>query len=267
MKQARKYFLLALVLIVVDQITKLLVKTQMAYDEEINLIGNVVKLHFIENRGAAFGLTIPRLLSGIGIEMTEETGKLILTLFSIFAVCAIGYVLVRMASHKSPLPYFIAMIFGGAIGNIIDRTFYGLLFAETNNYEGGLFHGRVVDMIYFDLWKGYLPEWLGGGYMSIPIFNVADSCISIGIVVILIFQNRFFKMDEQAQAATTQPAQSPAKSDAADMADTDPALHIITSDSLHDTHDYDGHSGEDSGSDSGSDGGGSDGGGDGGGGD
>lgn len=170
--------------------------------EEIRILGDLFKIHFIENKGAAFGLTVSKLVGGLGMDMSEETGKLILSLFSIFAVFAIGYVLYRLASHKSPLPYFVALIFGGAMGNIIDRTFYGMFFDAINNYEGGLFHGRVVDMFYLDIWRGQLPEWLpiwGGDYTSLwPIFNIADSAISIGIVVILIFQGKFFKMDEDA---------------------------------------------------------------------
>ena len=170
---------------------------------QIKILGKFFKLYFIENKGAAFGFTISNLIRGLGGNMTDETGKLILSVFSIFAVAAIGYVLFRLASHKSPLPWFVAMIFGGAMGNIIDRTFYGVWFASQNNYDGGLFHGRVVDMFYFDIWKGQLPEWIpiwGGDYTALwPIFNIADSAISIGIVVVLLFQGKFFRMDEEAR--------------------------------------------------------------------
>lgn len=174
---------------------------------QIKILGNLFKLYFIENKGAAFGFTISKLVRGLGGNMSDETGKLILSIFSILAVFAIGYVLYRLATHKSPLPYYVALIFGGAMGNIIDRTFYGLWFASSNNYDGGLFHGRVVDMFYLDIWKGQLPEWIpiwGGDYTALwPIFNIADSAISIGIVVILIFQTKFFKMDEAARGITT----------------------------------------------------------------
>jgi signal peptidase II len=207
MKQARKYFLLALGVIVLDQIVKLIVKFNMVkgIQGQIKVLGDLFKLHFIENKGAAFGLTVTRLSNGMGLDMSEETGKLILSLFSIGAVVAIGVVLYRMAGHKSPLPWFMALIFGGALGNIIDRTFYGVWFSDINDYTGGLFHGQVVDMFYLDIWEGQLPNWLplvGGDYTSLwPIFNIADAGISVGIVVILIFQGRFFKMDEQANAA------------------------------------------------------------------
>lgn len=209
MKQARKYFLLALVVIVIDQIVKLIVKLNMekGIQGQIKVLGDLFKIHFIENNGAAFGMTVTNLSNGLGLDMSESTGKLILSLFSIAAVIAIGVVLYRMAGHKSPLPWFVALIFGGALGNIIDRTFYGIWFSEMNDYEGGLFFGRVVDMFYLDIWEGQIAHWvplIGGDYTSLwPIFNIADAAISVGIVVILIFQGKFFKMDEQAQAAAS----------------------------------------------------------------
>ncbi len=203
MKQARKYFLVALAVVVVDQVVKVLVKTHFEYREAMPILGDFLKFQFIENKGAAFGLTIHRLLGNIGIEMSEETSKLSLTVFSILAVGAIGYMLFRLSKHKSPLPLYLALIFGGAIGNIIDRTFYGLFFAEINNYEGGLFFGRVVDYIYFDVYDGPWPGWVpfvgeNSRLFLWPIFNVADAAISVGIVVILIFQGKFFKLHEKA---------------------------------------------------------------------
>jgi signal peptidase II len=202
LKQARKYFLIALIIIIVDQATKLLIKLNMEYGKAIPVLGDFFKIQFIENRGAAFGFTIPKLLGSMGIDMTPETGKLILTIFSIVAVGAIGYMLYRLSKHKSPLPFYLAFIFGGAIGNIIDRTFYGIWFAEINNYEGGLFFGRVVDFLYFDIYDGPWPSWVPfvdpeARLFLWPIFNVADAAISIGIVVLLIYQGKFFKMHEQ----------------------------------------------------------------------
>jgi len=205
--KAKKYFLIALAVIIVDQIVKVIVKLNMDLGEEIPVMGDLFKIHFIENKGAAFGMTIDSLFRPLGIYITPETSKLILSIFSLVALVFIGIFLYRLSSHKSPLPLFVALIFGGALGNIIDRTFYGVLFDTINQYEGGLLHGRVVDMFYFDIWKGYLPDWIpliGGEYYAFwPIFNIADSAISIGIVVILIFQKRFFNMDEKAQAHST----------------------------------------------------------------
>ncbi len=215
-KKARKYFLIAFAIILVDQITKLIVKLNMALGDEIHIIGDFFKIHFIENKGAAFGLTVAHIFNGFGLEMSEVTSKLILSIFSIIAVIFIGYFLYKLTEHRSPLPYFVALIFGGALGNIIDRTFYGLFFADINKYEGGLFHGRVVDMFYFDIWYGALPNWIpfiGGDLYSLwPIFNIADSAISVGIVVILIFQGKFFKMDAEAQKDSPKDASSPSNS-------------------------------------------------------
>ena len=185
----------------------------MTLGEEIPIIGDLFKIHFIENKGAAFGMTITNLVSPLGLEVSDETGKLILSIFSLIALVFIGVFLYRLASHKSPLPYFVALIFGGAMGNIIDRTLYGMIFKSINNYEGGFLHGRVVDMFYFDIWKGYLPDWIpfmGGEYYSFwPIFNIADSAISVGIIVILIFQGRFFRMHENAIEAEEVKSDSP----------------------------------------------------------
>lgn len=206
--KATRFFLVALGIVLLDQIVKLLVKFNMTMgrEGEIHILGELFKLHFIENPGAAFGTTVDGIFSMVGLEITPYTGKLILSIFSLIALGAIGYVLFRLRDHKSPLPWFVAMIFGGATGNIVDRTFYGVWFSEMNTYEGGLFHGRVVDMFFIDIWEGIVPNWvpiLGGEYYSLwPIWNIADASISIGIVVILIFQGKFFKMDEQRTAAT-----------------------------------------------------------------
>lgn len=195
----------ALAIILIDQLSKFYIKLNFDLQEAVPVFGDWFKIQFIENKGAAFGLTVTKLVGMFGAEMSDETGKLILTLFSIVAVGVIGIVLYRLANHRSPLPWFVAFIFGGAMGNIIDRTFYGLWFSDLNEYAGGLFHGRVVDFFYLDIWSGMIPEsWplLGGTYTSLwPIFNIADSAISIGIVAVLLFQGRFFKMDEAANQA------------------------------------------------------------------
>ena len=161
-------------------------------DQTIRLVGDVFKLHFIENPGAAFGMTVSRLMGGVG----EDAGKLILTIFSVLAVVGILVYLTRIAEQKTGLPFWVAVILGGAAGNIVDRVFYGLWFDAINDYDGGLFFGRVVDMFYIDVWNGHLPEsWplIGGQYWFIwPIFNVADIAISVGIAAVFIFQKRFF---------------------------------------------------------------------------
>ena len=211
-KAAKKYFLIAGLIVAFDQILKVIVKLNMekGVAGQIHVIGDLFKIHFIENRGAAFGLTVPKLVKLFGGDMSETTGKLILSIFSIIAVAAIGYVLYKLATHKSPLPYFVALIFGGAMGNIIDRTFYGVFFSDINDYSGGLFHGRVVDMFYFDIGNVSLPDFMGGGYYHLwPIFNIADSAITVGIIVLLIFQGKFFKMDEEAGGTSSDKTEVP----------------------------------------------------------
>lgn len=203
MKKAKKYFLIAFIVIALDQLTKLLVKFNMTLNQDISLIGDIFKLYFIENDGAAFGLTVSGLGAKLGLDISPETGKLALTLFSILAVAAIGFMLVKLSKHKSPLPFYLAIIFGGAVGNIIDRTFYGLWFEAMNDYEGGFLFGQVVDMIYIDIYNGPYPSWVpfvseNSKLFLWPIFNIADAAISIGIIVIIIFQNKFFKLHEKA---------------------------------------------------------------------
>ncbi|MFN0204571.1 MAG: signal peptidase II [Bacteroidia bacterium] len=205
-KKAVQYYLIAAGVILIDQIVKILIKTNMRYGEDILLLGKnrpAFRLHFLENDGAAFGITVDDLINLFGGAMGQDTGKMILSLFSILAVSVIGVVLYRAADHKSPLPLFISLIFGGAIGNIIDRVFYGMWFTHLNapDYPHKLFYGRVVDMFYFDVWEGTLPLWIpkfGGIDMSLfPVFNVADAAISVGILTILIFQKRFFDQHDK----------------------------------------------------------------------
>ncbi|MEM7040955.1 MAG: signal peptidase II, partial [Bacteroidota bacterium] len=161
-----KFYWAAFVVVMIDQIVKLAVKFNMQLYDEVKVIGETFSINFIENKGAAFGLTIADLGEKIGIPISEETAKLILTLFSIFAVIVIIYLLRQVKDFKSPLPWFLALILGGAVGNIVDRVFYGVWFAGINNYEGGLLHGRVVDMFYLDFYQGEFldraPEPLHG---------------------------------------------------------------------------------------------------------
>ncbi len=152
--------------------------------QEIEVIGEWFKLHFTENKGIAFG-----------IEFGGRTGKLFLSIFRILAAGLIGYYLYYLINRKvkKGLIFSLCLILAGAVGNIIDSTFYGLVFS----YEG-LFQGSVVDMLYFPLWKGYLPEWLpflGGDYFIFfrPVFNIADSAITIGVLSILLFYRDVFK--------------------------------------------------------------------------
>jgi signal peptidase II len=182
-----KPFLTAAFIILVDQIIKLWVRKHMFLGEEIRFLGNRGMLHYTENNGMAFGM-----------ELGGELGKLALTLFRIVAVCGIGYALVFLIKHKyhRGLIMMVALILAGALGNIIDSTFYGIIY----NYAG-IFHGRVVDMFYFPLLTGQFPNWvpIWGGEEYIffrPVFNLADAAISIGVIMILLNQKRYFKHEE-----------------------------------------------------------------------
>ncbi len=179
-----KPFITAFIIIVIDQVVKTWVRTHMILGEEIHFLGDRGMLHYTENNGMAFGM-----------ELGGEFGKLMLTLFRIVAVCGIGYGLYYLIKHKyhRGLIMNVALIFAGAMGNIIDSTFYGLVYQQ-----GPLFHGRVVDMFYFPLLSGNFPPWVpiwgGEDYIFFrPVFNVADSAISIGVIMILLFQKHYFK--------------------------------------------------------------------------
>jgi signal peptidase II len=182
-----KPFLTAAIIILVDQIIKIWVRGHMGLGEEIHILGNRGMLHYTENNGMAFGM-----------ELGGELGKLALTLFRIVAVCGIGYALVHLIKHKyhRGLIMMVALILAGALGNIIDSTFYGIIYKYA-----GLFHGRVVDMFYFPLLTGQFPKWVpvwgGEEYIFFrPVFNLADAAISIGVIMILFNQKRYFKHEE-----------------------------------------------------------------------
>lgn len=188
-KSHLKYFGLSLLVILVDQITKLLVHFNMDYGlpGQILIFDNWFKLHYTLNPGMAFG-----------IELGSDYGKLMLSGFRLLAMGGIAYYLYRIISQKMPAGYLIciALILGGAAGNLVDSVFYGVLL--NNAPEGSpspWFHGQVVDMLYIDIWEGFLPEWIpfaGGQYYAFwPIFNVADATIFCSVFTLLIFQHRW----------------------------------------------------------------------------
>ncbi|MEM6801410.1 MAG: signal peptidase II [Bacteroidota bacterium] len=183
-----RYLSISLVVVALDQWVKVSVKKSMYLGEEISLLGDFFSLYFAENNGFAFGLTLSELSEKLGFMLPAQHGKLILSIFSLLAIGGLFWVLKKFARHKSALPYFIALILGGALGNIIDRLFYGVIFSSINLYEGGLFHGQVVDMFIFNF---------GPSGFSSPIFNLADMAISFGIICILLFQKRFQKRHER----------------------------------------------------------------------
>ena len=179
-----KPFLIVVFIVLIDQIIKTWVRTNMYLGQDIHFLGNHGMLHYTENNGMAFGM-----------ELGGDFGKLVLTMFRIAAVVAIGYGLVYLIKHKyhRGLTMCVALILAGALGNIVDSTLYGVLYQH-----GQLFYGRVVDMFYFPLLSGNFPQWvpLWGGQDYIffrPVFNFADAAISVGVIAILIFQKRYFK--------------------------------------------------------------------------
>ena len=184
MKGYTKPFLIIFLVLLIDQVSKIWIKTNMSMGQEFNILGDWFIIHYTENNGMAFGL-----------EFGGEFGKLALSLFRIAVVGGIGYGLHYLIRHKyhRGLILNVALIFAGALGNIIDSVFYGVIW----NYAG-LFHGRVVDMLYFPIMEGVFPQWVpiwgGEDYIFFrPVFNVADAAISVGVIIIMIFQNHYFK--------------------------------------------------------------------------
>lgn len=186
MKGYAKPLLIIFLVLLADQALKTWIKTNMYLGQEFNIIGQWFIIHFTENNGMAFGM-----------EFGGEFGKLALSLFRILAVGGIGYGLHYLIKHKyhRGLILNVALIFAGALGNIIDSVFYGKIYG----YETW-FHGRVVDMLYFPIAQGHFPTWIpiwGGDEFVFfrPVFNLADAAISVGVILILIFQKNYFKED------------------------------------------------------------------------
>ena len=207
-----KAILLIVLVLAVDQIVKFHIKTSMTLGESIYVLGNWFQIRFIENPGMAFGLDIP-----------GKWGKPLLTIFRIIAVIVIGWYLRQLVLKKvnTGLILCVALIFAGATGNIIDSVFYGRLFNESTYFtvaslfpeEGGyapLLYGKVVDMLYFPVIHGHFPKWLpfraGEEFIFFrPIFNLADTSITTGILTILVFQKRFFHPHLEEGAKATEP--------------------------------------------------------------
>jgi len=194
----KKALLLVLVILIADQALKIWIKTNMHLGEDI-VITDWFIIHFTENPGMAFGF-----------EFGGNWGKLVLSIFRIITVGFIFYWLRTLVQKKVKTGAIVAvsLVLAGALGNIIDSAVYGLLFSDSygqvatflpegGGYAGFLF-GKVVDMFYFPLYKGYLPEWLpfwGGDYFIFfrPVFNLADFSISCGVGLLILYQKSVFK--------------------------------------------------------------------------
>lgn len=199
MSLGKKSILLITLILLADQLLKIWVKTHMQIGDEIHFLGNRGMLHFIENNGMAFGM-----------EIGGKPGKFILSLFRIIAIFGIGWFLSSLIARKASLGLILAVsaIMAGAIGNIIDSALYGIIFNESFNQPAVLFpseggyssflHGRVVDMFYFPILNTHWPEWVPGrGGESFvffrPVFNLADSAITCGVISIVLFQKKMFR--------------------------------------------------------------------------
>ncbi|MCT4589759.1 MAG: lipoprotein signal peptidase [Carboxylicivirga sp.] len=199
MSVIKKSFLIIFIILLIDQVVKFYIKTHMMLGDEIPVLGDWFIIHFVENNGMAFGM-----------QLAGKFGKAFLSIFRIIAVVGIGWYMVNLTKKGAPngLVYCVALVLAGALGNIIDSAFYGIIFdhsygqiatfmPEAGGYSSFL-HGKVVDMLYFPLIEGRYPEWIPavGGNPFIffrPVFNIADSSITIGIFIILFLQKRFFK--------------------------------------------------------------------------
>jgi signal peptidase II len=188
-----------LLVLIIDQGSKFWVKTNMEISEEIPMLGDWFIIHFTENNGMAFGM-----------EFAGEYGKLFLSLFRIVAVSLIGWYLFSLPKKGASMGLMVSgsLIFAGAVGNIIDSAFYGMIFNDSyyqvatflpqeGGYSSFLF-GKVVDMLYFPLYEGFLPDWVpfwGNEYFIFfrPVFNIADTAISCGVVSLLLFHRNFFQ--------------------------------------------------------------------------
>jgi len=189
--------------IAIDQAVKFAVHENMVLNSEFSVLGDWFRIHYILNSGMAFGL-----------QLDWEYGKLTLTLFRMLAMVGIGYYLVTLVNKNvhQGLCWSIALILGGAVGNLIDSVFYGVLLNNAPlDSITPWFHGQVIAMLYFPIIRTTLPDWLplwGGQNFEFfrPIFNIADASIFIGVVIILIFQKRFFpenKPDHPSQPDQT----------------------------------------------------------------
>ncbi len=197
----KKSIFLILIVLIIDQWSKIYIKTHFQLGESIEVF-KWFKIHFVENEGMAWGKKIP-----------GDYGKLFLSIFRLVAITGIGYWLWDSLRKKSSsiLIVSIALIFAGAVGNIIDSLVYGLIFDHSHGQiatflpeSGGyasLFYGKVVDMLYFPIWEGILPSWIpvfGGKHFTFfnAIFNVADSAISIAVMLLILFNKSVFPKEE-----------------------------------------------------------------------
>ncbi len=213
----KKSVLFIVLILIIDQWSKIYIKTHFVLGESVEVF-SWFKILFIENEGAAWGAKLSDILP-----ISDAIGKLVLTIFRLFAIFGIGYWLFDVISKKASttLIWAVSLIFAGALGNILDSVFYGVIFNDSYNEVASLFsdepysklfYGKVVDMLYFPLVDATWPSWvpgLGGDNFRFfePVFNIADTAISTGVGILLVFNKRAFKkqdgepvVDEESQA-------------------------------------------------------------------
>lgn len=202
----QKSLVLIAVILFIDQLSKIYIKTHFVLGESVDVF-NWFKILFIENEGAAWGAKLSDVLP-----VTDKAGKLILTIFRLLAIVGIGYWLYDIIRKKSSgtLVLAVSLIFAGALGNILDSVFYGVLFNDSYNEVaklfsdepyGSLFYGKVVDMLYFPMIDTNWPDWMpyiGGNKFRFfePVFNIADTAISTGVGILIVFNKKAFGTKE-----------------------------------------------------------------------
>lgn len=203
----KKSVLFILLILIIDQWSKIYIKTHFVLGESVDVF-NWFKILFIENEGAAWGAKLSDILP-----ISDNMGKLVLTIFRLFAIFGIGYWLFDVIKKKasSTLIWAVSLIFAGALGNILDSLFYGIIFNDSYNQVatlfseepyGELFYGKVVDMLYFPMVDTTWPSWVPGvGGQNFrffePVFNIADTAISTGVGILLVFNKKAFHKEEE----------------------------------------------------------------------
>ena len=199
----KRSMLIIVLVLLIDQLSKIYIKTHFELGESTEVF-SWFRILFIENEGAAWGAKLSDILP-----ISDKIGKLVLTVFRLFAIVGIGYWLYDIIKKKTTATLItaVSLIFAGALGNILDSLFYGILFNDSYNQlatlfseepYGSLFYGKVVDMLYFPLIDANWPEWvpwIGGDNFRFfePVFNVADTAISTGVGILIVFNKKAFE--------------------------------------------------------------------------